>query len=71
MHIKNIKLSGFRNLKEQSVDLYDGLNLLVGENGQGKTNFLEAIYLLATLRSFRSTSVKDVIRFEQEQAEEW
>ena len=47
----------------------DGLNLLIGENGQGKTNFLEAIYLLATLRSFRSTSVKDVISFEQEQAE--
>lgn len=69
MHIKNIKLSGFRNLKEQSVDLHDGLNLLIGENGQGKTNFLEAIYLLATLRSFRSTSVKDVIRFEQEQAD--
>lgn len=69
MHIKNIKLSGFRNLKDQSVDLYDGLNLLIGENGQGKTNFLEAIYLLATLRSFRSSSVKDVIRFGEDQAE--
>jgi DNA replication and repair protein RecF len=69
LHIKNIKLSGFRNLKEQSVDLQDGLNLLVGENGQGKTNFLEAIYLLATLRSFRSTSVRDVIQFGEDQAE--
>lgn len=69
MHIKNIKLSGFRNLKEQSVDLYDGLNLLIGENGQGKTNFLEAIYLLATLRSFRSASVKEVICFGHDQAE--
>lgn len=69
MYIKNVKLSGFRNLKEQSVDLHDGLNLLIGENGQGKTNFLEAIYLLATLRSFRSTSVKDVIRFDMDQAE--
>lgn len=69
MQIKNIKLSGFRNLEEQSVDLHDGLNLLVGENGQGKTNFLEAVYLLATLRSFRSASVKDVIRFGYEHAE--
>lgn len=69
MHVKNIKLSGFRNLEKQSVDLRDGLNLLIGENGQGKTNFLEAIYLLATLRSFRSTSVKEVIKFEHEQAE--
>jgi DNA replication and repair protein RecF len=69
LHIKNVKLSGFRNLKEQSVDLHDGLNLLIGENGQGKTNFLEAIYLLATLRSFRSASVKDVIRFDEQQAE--
>lgn len=69
MQIKNIKLSGFRNLEEQSVDLHDGLNLLIGENGQGKTNFLEAVYLLATLRSFRSASVKDVIKFGDEQAE--
>ena len=69
MHIKNIKLSGFRNLEEQSVDLHGGLNLLIGENGQGKTNFLEAIYLLATLRSFRSTSIKEVIRFGEDHAE--
>lgn len=69
MHIKNIKLSGFRNLKEQSVDLQQGVNLLLGENGQGKTNFLEAIFFLATLRSFRSTSVREVIRFGEETAE--
>ena len=69
MHVKKIKLSRFRNLEEQSIDLEDGLSLLVGENGQGKTNFLEAIYLLATLRSFRSASVKDVIQFGESAAE--
>ena len=69
MHLKNIKLSKFRNLEDQSVDLQEGMNIFLGENGQGKTNFLEAIYLLATLRSFRSSSVKDVIRFGDDQAE--
>jgi DNA replication and repair protein RecF len=69
LHVKNISLSGFRNLGEQSVNLCEGLNLLIGENGQGKTNFLEAVYLVATLRSFRSTSVRDVISFGREEAE--
>jgi DNA replication and repair protein RecF len=69
LHVKNIRLSGFRNLVEQSIELAEGLNLLVGENGQGKTNFLEAVYVLATLRSFRSASIRDVIRFEGESAE--
>jgi DNA replication and repair protein RecF len=69
LHLNKIKLSNFRNLKDQSVDLQEGMNVLLGENGQGKTNFLEAIYFLATLRSFRSASVKDVIRFGDDQAE--
>jgi DNA replication and repair protein RecF len=69
LYVKKINLIGFRNLEEQSVELADGLNLLVGKNGQGKTNFLEAIYLLATLRSFRSSSVRDVIRFGKDEAE--
>jgi DNA replication and repair protein RecF len=69
LHVKKINLIGFRNLKEQVVELADGLNLLVGNNGQGKTNFLEAVYLMATLRSFKSSSVRDVIRFGEDEAE--
>ncbi len=69
MQVKNISLCGFRNLREQEVDLSDGLNLFFGENGQGKTNFLEAVYLVATLRSFRGASVRDVVSFDHEEAE--
>lgn len=69
MHVKNIRLRGFRNLKDQTVDLSEGLNLLAGENGQGKTNFLEAVYVLSTLRSFRSSSIRDVINFERRESE--
>lgn len=40
-----------------------GLNILLGENGQGKTNWLEAIYFLATTHSFRTSRLSEAIRF--------
>lgn len=51
--IKNIKLQNFRNYTDLDLDLSKG-NIFIGENGQGKTNILEAIYLLSTTRSFRT-----------------
>lgn len=53
---------GFRNVSRADVDLSSGINLLVGENGAGKTAILEAIYLLARGRSFRTTQSKQLIR---------
>jgi len=49
--IKRIELTNFRNYIHLSLDLPPGLIILQGDNAQGKTNFLEAIYLLATTRS--------------------
>jgi len=49
--IKRIELTNFRNYISLSLDLPPGLTILQGDNAQGKTNFLEAIYLLATTRS--------------------
>jgi DNA replication and repair protein RecF len=61
LNIRSIQIRSFRNLKDQTVHLSPGINVLVGDNGQGKTNFLEAIHLLATLKSFRSSKNREVI----------
>lgn len=47
MYIKKIKLNNFRNYENVEIDLEQGINILYGDNAQGKTNLLEAIYLCA------------------------
>jgi DNA replication and repair protein RecF len=63
MKILNISLNDFRNYLKQSLLLSPGLNFLVGQNGEGKTNFLEAIYVLGLSKSYRSEDL-DLIRFQ-------
>ena len=53
MHLAHLRLRDFRNYARLDVDFAPGFHLLLGDNAQGKTNVLEAIYLIATLRSFR------------------
>ncbi len=53
MRLQHISLGTFRNLQKAEMDPNDRFNILFGNNGQGKTNILEAIYLLGTLKSFR------------------
>lgn len=55
--IKSIKLINFRNFSELKFDFNRHLNILIGENGCGKTSILEAIYLLSTGRSFRTNNL--------------
>lgn len=54
MWLKHIQVSNFRNLSAIKLDLTPGLNVFFGENGAGKTNFLEAVYCLLKGRSFRT-----------------
>ncbi len=54
MRLRALQLQDFRNLAEVQVEPSDRLTVLRGENGQGKTNLLEAVYLLATLRPLRA-----------------
>lgn len=63
MRIKEISFRGFRNLKDASIEPSEGINIICGENAQGKTNFLEAIWLFTGGRSFRGTKDKDLVRF--------
>ena len=52
----------FRNLADAETAFHPQANILVGRNGQGKTNLLEAIYFLATTKSFRTTRIASVFR---------
>jgi len=62
MHLSRLKLRDFRNYARLDVEFGPGCHVLLGDNAQGKTNILEAIYLIATLRSFRGCGGAQMIR---------
>ena len=64
MHIEQLSLRDFRNYRHLDIALPRGLLLFVGGNAQGKSNLLEAIYLLATTRSVRATSEGELVNRE-------
>ncbi len=63
MYCKSIKVKDFRNIKEATIEFCNGVNILAGENAQGKTNLLEAIFYASVGRSFRSATSVQMIRF--------
>lgn len=63
MYIERLKLFHFRNLTDQVIDFPKGVTLILGDNGQGKTNLVEAISLLATTKSFRTSNQRELIRW--------
>jgi len=65
VYVEHLRLRGFRNYSRLDADFAPGFHLLLGDNAQGKTNLLEAIYLLATLRSFRGASSEQLVRHGQ------
>lgn len=65
MHLAHLRLRDFRNYARLDANFTPGFHLLLGHNAQGKTNILEAIYLLATLRSFRGVGGAQMIRHGQ------
>lgn len=65
MHLARLRLRNFRNYARLDATFEPGFHLFLGRNAQGKTNILEAIYLLATLRSFRGVGHADLVRFGQ------
>ena len=67
--IKKLIIRDFRNLEEISLEPGEGVNVIYGNNAQGKTNLVEAIYLLTGQRSFRQTRESDFVRFGQRRAE--
>ena len=65
MYLEHLHLINYRNYKNQKLDLNHGINVLIGANGQGKTNLLEAIYYLSMGTNFRGNKDLELIRWEQ------
>ncbi len=61
MEIKRVHLYNYRNYKQEVFDFSNGLNLIIGDNAQGKTNLLESIYLSSIGKSFRSNNLTDIL----------
>lgn len=64
MILKSLSAQSFRNLTATETTFHPRANVLVGRNGQGKTNLLEAVYFLATTKSFRTNRVGSLFRFD-------
>ena len=64
MRVERIALSGFRNYDQETVELGPAVNVISGANAQGKTNLLEAVYLLTGQHSFRTRFDRDLIGFD-------
>lgn len=63
-YLSHLSLTNFRNLVELELDLPEGVVVFSGPNAQGKTAFLEAVYLLAIARSFRAENEREVLNFQ-------
>lgn len=68
MRISSIQLDGFRNYEDFSADFAPGVNVIWGENAQGKTNLLEAIGFLSGAKSHRARGDKELIGFQRDRA---
>jgi len=68
MHIRSLAVTNFRNYKNQSLTLSDGVNIFSGSNGMGKTNLLEAVYLCSIGKSARTPRDKELIKWEETSA---
>ena len=66
MIIKSLELENFRNYKNLHLYFDEGTNILTGENAQGKTNILEAIYLCSTTKAHKGSKDSEIINFERQ-----
>ncbi|NVN89233.1 MAG: DNA replication/repair protein RecF [Desulfuromonadales bacterium] len=69
MRLTNLFIAGFRNIESMRFTPGKYFNLIYGQNGQGKTNLLEALYLLGSPRSFRNARLPDFIGYDQKKAQ--
>ena len=64
MIIKSLELLDYRNYESLQINFDQGINILYGDNAQGKTNILESIYVCATTKSHRGSRDREMIRFD-------
>ena len=68
MYCKKICIEDFRNIENEEIEFSRGVNVISGENAEGKTNLLEAIYYVSVGKSFRATQNSEIIRFGESMA---
>lgn len=64
MHLEQIELQNYRNYEQTTLNFSSSINVLIGENAQGKTNLIESIYFLAMSRSHRTSRDRELIRWD-------
>ena len=69
MWIEKININNFRNYKNQEINFSKKINIFYGENAQGKTNIIEAIYLCSMGKSFRTNKDLELIKFKENTAQ--
>ena len=67
MSVEQLNIVNFRNLTNTSINFHPNLNLVLGENGSGKSSLLEAVFFLAHGKSFRTTKVENIVSHAQQQ----
>ena len=68
MYIESIELKDYRNYETLSLNFDKGTNIFYGDNAQGKTNILEAVYLCGTTKSHRGSKDREMIRFHADES---
>ncbi|MGN1401137.1 MAG: DNA replication/repair protein RecF [Bacillus sp. (in: firmicutes)] len=68
MYIESLKVKNYRNYEGMEIDFENKVNVILGENAQGKTNIMESIYVLAMAKSHRTSNDKELIRWDEEYA---
>ena len=66
MYFKEIELNNFRNYRQQRVEFDPKLNIILGDNAQGKTNLLESLFIMGLGKSFKTNNDKEMIAFGEE-----
>ena len=60
MHLEQLSLKNYRNYEKLDIEFNDKVNVIIGENAQGKTNLMEAIYVLAFTKSHRTSHEREL-----------
>ena len=68
MQIKLLELENFRNYESLKMEFQEGINIIYGENAQGKTNILESIYMCSTGKSHKGSKEKEIIRYDMNES---
>lgn len=68
MYLQELELHNYRNYETLTIPFENKVNVILGENAQGKTNLMEAIYVLALAKSHRTSNDKELIRWDAEYA---